>query len=76
MPRANKGISRQQQGELNQDTTRRQQPGAQDAGREADALDKDGNVDQAKLRENQERLRVDPEHKTPAMRKGRRGTFP
>jgi hypothetical protein len=76
MPRANKGISRQQQGDLNQDTTRRQQPGAQDAGREADALDETGNVEEGKLRKNQERLDVGPDHKTPTMRKRQRGTFP
>jgi hypothetical protein len=29
-----------------------------------------------KLRENQQRLGVDPQHKTDAMKKGRRGTFP
>lgn len=28
------------------------------------------------LKENQERLRVGPDHKTPEMKKGRRGTFP
>lgn len=29
-----------------------------------------------KLRENQQRLGVDAQHKTDAMKKGRRGTFP
>jgi hypothetical protein len=29
-----------------------------------------------KLRENQQRLGVDADHKTDAMKKGRRGTFP
>jgi hypothetical protein len=36
----------------------------------------DARRDPAKLRENQERLGVGPEHKTGAMKKGRRGTFP
>jgi hypothetical protein len=30
----------------------------------------------AALKENQERLRVGPDHKTPEMKKGHRGTFP
>ena len=30
----------------------------------------------AALKENQERLRVGPDHKTPEMKKGNRGTFP
>jgi hypothetical protein len=36
----------------------------------------DGRRDPDKLRENQSRLGVGPEHKTEAMKKGRRGTFP
>jgi hypothetical protein len=36
----------------------------------------DGRRDPGKLRENQARLGVGPEHKTDAMKKGRRGTFP
>ena len=36
----------------------------------------DGRRDPGKLRENQARLGVGPEHKTEAMKKGRRGTFP
>jgi hypothetical protein len=36
----------------------------------------DARRDPGKLRENQERLGVGPEHKTDAMKKGRRGTFP
>jgi hypothetical protein len=39
-------------------------------------LQPDGNVDESKLRQNQKRLRVDADHKTPAMRKQRRGTYP
>jgi hypothetical protein len=36
----------------------------------------DARRDPGKLRENQERLGVGPEHKTEAMKKGHRGTFP
>ena len=36
----------------------------------------DGRRDPDKLRENQSKLGVGPEHKTDAMKKGRRGTFP
>ncbi len=50
---------------------RRLQPGAQGAGNKADARN-----DAEKQRENQRSLGVGPEHKTPAMKKGHRGTFP
>jgi hypothetical protein len=56
--------------------TRRLQPGAQGAGKEAKALDESGELNESKLRENQERLRQTPEHKTPEMEKKDRGTFP
>jgi hypothetical protein len=36
----------------------------------------DGRRNPEALRENQERLRVGPDHKTPEMKKGHRGTFP
>jgi hypothetical protein len=36
----------------------------------------DARGDSEKLKENQRRLGVGPEHKTEAMKKGRRGTFP
>jgi hypothetical protein len=36
----------------------------------------DARRDPGKLKQNQERLGVGPEHKTDAMKKGRRGTFP
>jgi hypothetical protein len=36
----------------------------------------DARRDPERLRENQARLGVGPEHKTDAMKKGRRGTFP
>jgi hypothetical protein len=50
---------------------RRKQPGARGAGKNADAR-----RDPGKLRENQHRLGVGPEHKTDSMKKGHRGTFP
>jgi hypothetical protein len=50
---------------------RRLQPGAKGAGNKADARS-----DPEKQRENQRSLGVGPEHKTPAMKKGHRGTFP
>ncbi len=50
---------------------RRPQPGARGAGKRADAR-----RDPDKLKENQQRLGVGPEHKTDAMKKGHRGTFP
>jgi hypothetical protein len=48
----------------------RQAPGGR-RGKPADAR-----RDPEKLRENQARLGVGPEHKVDAMKKGRRGTFP
>jgi hypothetical protein len=57
--------------------TRRQQPGAQGAGKDADAIQPSGDVDESKLKENREkRLNVGDDHKTPEMNKGHRGTFP
>lgn len=50
---------------------RRLKPEAQGAGNKADARN-----DPEKQRENQRNLGVGPEHKTPAMKKGHRGTFP
>jgi hypothetical protein len=40
------------------------------------ALDKDGHVKPEKLAENQRKLNVGSDHKTPEMKKGHRGTFP
>ena len=37
---------------------------------------KDGREDEAKLRENQEELKVGEDHKTDDMEQGHRGTFP
>jgi len=41
-----------------------------------DALDKDGHVIPAKLHENQQKLNVGTDHKTPDMKKRHRSTFP
>lgn len=53
-----------------------QKPGAQNMHRGAGALTPSGDVDPEKLKENQRRLQVDADHKTPEMKKGHRGTFP
>jgi hypothetical protein len=53
-----------------QEQSRRVQPGA------GKAVPPDARRDRSKLRRNQERLGVGPEHKTGAMKKGRRGSFP
>jgi hypothetical protein len=58
---------------MNQDDRRKLEPGAGGPGRKADA---DARQDTGKLRKNQERLRVGSDHKTPAMKKGRRGSYP
>jgi hypothetical protein len=75
MARANKAATKPQL-DPDRDKARRQHAGAGDAGKEADALDAAGGVDQSKLRNNQERLNVDSGHKTPTMRKRHRGSFP
>jgi hypothetical protein len=61
---------------IDQQQIRGQQPGAHGAGKEADAIDESGNIEKAKLKDNQERLNVGPDHKTPEMEKRHRGTFP
>jgi hypothetical protein len=55
---------------------RRDQAGAQGTGKENDAIDKSGEVKEEKLEQNRDRLHVGPDHKTPEMKKGHRGTFP
>jgi hypothetical protein len=55
-----------------QHQSKRQQPGTEGA----DAIDPSGDMDKAKLKENQKRLDVEPDHKTTEMKKGGRGTFP
>ena len=53
------------------------QPAARGARKsENDALDKDGKIKPDKLAENQRKLGVGSDHKTPDMKKGHRGTFP
>ncbi|MBV8030085.1 MAG: hypothetical protein JO035_01100 [Betaproteobacteria bacterium] len=55
---------------------RRQQSPGQRGGQSPQALDKSGDVIPEKLKENQRRLGVGEDHKTPEMKKGHRGTFP
>lgn len=74
MPRADKGPTKPRSPD--QDPARKQQPGAQGAGKERDALREGGEIDRQKLKDNQDQLQVDEEHKTPDMRKHHRGTFP
>ena len=76
MARADKATTQPQEDTAANDETRRQQPGAQGAGMDADAVKPDGNVDEKKLERNQERLGVGEDHKTEEMRKKHRGTFP
>jgi hypothetical protein len=53
------------------------QPAPQGARKSSnDALDKDGHVNPEKLAENQRKLGIGPDHKTPEMKKHHRGTFP
>jgi hypothetical protein len=76
MARADKPTTQPQQDAAADDEARRQQPGAQGGGTEADAVKPDGNVDEKKLERNKERLGVGEDHKTEEMRKKHRGTFP
>lgn len=43
---------------------------------QADAIEPSGDVNPEKLRQNQERLHVGTDHRTDAMKKGKRGTYP
>lgn len=43
---------------------------------QADAIEPSGDVNREKLRQNQERLHVGADHRTDAMKKGKRGTYP
>ena len=62
---------------MNQTDRRKLEPGAGGTARRPHYKDSaDARHDSGKLRENQKRLGVDPEHKTGAMKKGRRGTYP
>jgi len=53
-----------------------QQPGSRPGTRGTRQRPGDARGDSEKMRENRARLGVGPEHKTDAMKKGRRGTFP
>ena len=55
---------------------RRQPPGTLGRRNDADAITPSGEVDPQKLRQNQQRLQVGGDHRTEAMRKGKRGTYP
>lgn len=55
---------------------RRQIAGTPGRRSHADALEPSGHVNPEKLRQNQQRLRVGTDHKTDAMKKGKRGTYP
>jgi hypothetical protein len=52
---------------------RRQQPGA---GKSRKAPDQSAEANRKKLQDNQRQLEVGTDHKTPAMKKGHRGTYP
>jgi hypothetical protein len=55
---------------------RRQAAGTPGRRTQGDAIEPTGEVNAEKLRQNQERLHVDTEHRTDAMKKGKRGTYP
>jgi hypothetical protein len=55
---------------------RRQMPGTPGRRNQGDALEPSGEVNPEKLKQNQQRLRVGSDHKTDAMKKGKRGTYP
>ena len=55
---------------------RRDLPGAAGRRSQADALEPSGEVNAEKLKQNQERLHVGSDHKTDAMKKGKRGSYP
>ena len=62
---------------MNQTDRRKPEPGTGAPGRRPRSRNAaDARHDSGLLRENQKRLGVDPEHKTGAMKKGRRGTYP
>jgi hypothetical protein len=55
---------------------RRQLPGTPGRRNDGDAITPGGEVNPEKLRQNQQRLQVGSDHKTDAMKKGKRGTYP
>jgi hypothetical protein len=58
------------------DKTADKAPAPRRTGEARGARRTDARHDPGKLRENQQRLGVGPEHRTEAMKKGHRGTFP
>ncbi len=75
MPTRPKGPEIDQQKAVEQGS-RRQIPGTPGLRKPGDALEPSGDVNPEKLKQNQTRLRVGQDHKTPEMKKGKRGTFP
>lgn len=66
---------------LNRDIDRLEgaQPEAPQTGknpRDARAPEAPAHADESKLRENRDALNVDESHRTPAMEKGKRGSYP
>ena len=55
---------------------RRQLPGTPGRRNDAGAITPSGEVNAEKLRQNQQRLHVGSDHRTDAMKKGKRGTYP
>jgi hypothetical protein len=55
---------------------RRQAQGTPGRRSKADAIEPSGDVNAEKLKQNQERLRVGSDHRTDAMKKGKRGSYP
>jgi len=55
---------------------RRQLPGTPGRRNDGDAITPSCDVNQEKLRQNQQRLHVGSDHRTDAMKKGKRGTYP
>jgi len=51
-------------------------PGTKGRRNDADAIEPSGAVNGDKLKQNQSRLQVGSDHKTDAMKKGKRGTYP
>lgn len=55
---------------------RRRLPGTPGRRSDGDAITPSGDVNPEKLKENQQRLHVGADHRTDAMKKGKRGTYP
>ncbi len=55
---------------------RRPMPATPGRRSDADAIDPSGDVNPEKLKQNQQRLHVGPDHRTEEMKKGKRGTYP